>query len=136
MERFCLTRLMSKTSCTPDNAAYEGSFGRLKNEMYYSRTWSGVSMREFIDLVDQYPTWHNQTCIRFSLGGLCPHPRSTSGSARGARRFSSKAIGSSETASASPGADAARADGHGTRRRYPFTAPTMIPFMKKRCTNG
>ncbi len=32
-----LTRSMSKKGCTPDNAACEGFFGRLKNEMYYNR---------------------------------------------------------------------------------------------------
>ena len=34
-----LTRSMSKKGCSPDNAACEGFFGRLKNEMFYGRSW-------------------------------------------------------------------------------------------------
>ena len=28
---------MSKKGCSPDNSACEGFFGRIKNEMFYSR---------------------------------------------------------------------------------------------------
>jgi hypothetical protein len=51
---------MSKKACTPDNAACEGFFGRLKNEMYYNRTWNDTSMQEFIEVVDEYSRWYNQ----------------------------------------------------------------------------
>ena len=44
-----LTRLMSKKGCSPDNAACEGFFGRLKNEMFYGRSWIDVSINSFID---------------------------------------------------------------------------------------
>ena len=30
---------MSNKGCSPDNAACEGFFGRMKNEMYYGKTW-------------------------------------------------------------------------------------------------
>jgi len=72
MDQARLTRSMSKKGCTPDNAACEGFFGRLKNEMYYNRTWDGASMQEFIGVVDRYIRWYNQKRIKLSLGGLSP----------------------------------------------------------------
>lgn len=46
MNAYCLIRsmTMSKKVCTPDNATCEGLFGRIKNEMYYNRSWHGVSI--------------------------------------------------------------------------------------------
>ncbi len=38
-----LIRSMSRKGCSPDNAACEGFFGRLKTEMYYGRKWSGIT---------------------------------------------------------------------------------------------
>jgi transposase InsO family protein len=35
---------MSKKGCTPDNAACEVVFGRLKTEMFYNRKWFGFSI--------------------------------------------------------------------------------------------
>ena len=72
IDRACLSRSMSKKACTADNAACEGFFGRLKNEMYYNRTWKGVSVQEFIEVVDQYIRWYNEKRIKISLGGLSP----------------------------------------------------------------
>jgi transposase InsO family protein len=72
MDHAGLTRSMSKKACTADNAACEGFFGRLKNEMYYNRTWNGTSMQEFIEVVDEYINWYNQKRIKLSLGGLSP----------------------------------------------------------------
>ena len=72
MNRARLTRSMSKKGCTPDNAACEGFFGRLKNEMYYNRSWNDISMGEFIDLVDEYIRWYNQKRIKLTLGGMSP----------------------------------------------------------------
>ena len=72
MDQADLTRSMSKKGCTPDNAACEGFFGRLKNEMFYNRNWSNVSIEEFIDRVDRYIRWYNERRIKLSLGGLSP----------------------------------------------------------------
>jgi transposase InsO family protein/transposase-like protein len=72
MDQARLTRSMSKKACTPDNAACEGFFGRLKNEMFYNRTWNATSMQEFIGVVDEYINWYNQKRIKLSLGGLSP----------------------------------------------------------------
>ena len=38
---------MSAKGCSPDNAAAEGFFGRLKNEFFYGRDWRGVGYEEF-----------------------------------------------------------------------------------------
>ena len=72
MERARLTRSMSKKGCTPDNAACEGFFGRLKNEMFHDRSWHDVTVEKFMNLVDQYIRWYNQKRIKLSLGGLSP----------------------------------------------------------------
>ena len=72
MEAACLTRSMSKKGCSPDNSACEGFFGRLKNEMFYGRKWNGVSIDEFIDVLDAYIRWYNEDRIKESLGWMSP----------------------------------------------------------------
>jgi len=67
-----LTRSMSKKGCSPDNSACEGFFGRLKNEMFYNRTWEGVSLAEFIHILDEYIHWYAESRIKMSLGGRSP----------------------------------------------------------------
>ena len=67
-----LTRSMSQKGCSPDNAACEGLFGRIKNEMFYNRSWAGVSIEEFIDILDEYLHWYNEKRIKISLGALSP----------------------------------------------------------------
>lgn len=63
---------MSHKGCSPDNAACEGFFGRLKNEMYYHRDWINTTLEEFMQQVDSYIRWYNQHRIKLSLGGLSP----------------------------------------------------------------
>ena len=72
MSKAKLTRSMSKKGCSPDNAACEGFFGRLKNEMYYNQNWQGVTVEHFIELVDEYIRWYNDKRIKLSLDGLSP----------------------------------------------------------------
>lgn len=72
MDAAGLTRSMSKKGCSPDNAACEGFFGRLKNEFFYGRSWKGVSIPEFIVRLDDYMHWYNETRIKESLGYLSP----------------------------------------------------------------
>ena len=72
MERAGLTRSMSRKGCSPDNSACEGFFGRLKNEMFYGRQWSGVSVEEFIQILDNYIHWYAEKRIKIGLGGLSP----------------------------------------------------------------
>lgn len=40
-----LTRSMSAKGCSPDNAAAEGFFGRLKQEFFHKRSFAGVASR-------------------------------------------------------------------------------------------
>jgi transposase InsO family protein len=72
MERYELTRSMSKKGCSPDNSACEGFFGRLKNEMFYGKSWQGVGTDEFIDILDEYIRWYNEKRIKMSLGAMSP----------------------------------------------------------------
>jgi len=67
-----LTRSMSKKGCSPDNSACEGFFGRLKNEMFYFRSWQGVSIDKFINELDSYLRWYNEKRIKMSLGAKSP----------------------------------------------------------------
>jgi len=67
-----LTRSMSKKGCLPDNSACEGFFGRVKNEMFYGRSWTGVSTCEFMRSLDIYMRWYNEKRIKMSLGAKSP----------------------------------------------------------------
>ena len=72
MEYTGLTRSMSEKGCSPDNAACEGFFGHLKNEMFYNRSWLGVSTKEFIAILNNYLILYREKRIKLSLGGLSP----------------------------------------------------------------
>ena len=65
-------KLKVRKGCPQDNSAYEGFFGRLKNEMFHGRYWRGVSMESFIEQLDRYIHWYNTERIKLSLGGLSP----------------------------------------------------------------
>jgi transposase InsO family protein len=54
MEEAGLERSMFQKGCPPDNAACEGFFGRLKNEMFYDRSWIGVAMEGFMGILNKY----------------------------------------------------------------------------------
>lgn len=63
---------MSAKGCSPDNAAYEGFFGRLKNEFFYGRDWSDYSLADFISALDDYIVWYNEVRLKKSLNFLSP----------------------------------------------------------------
>ena len=67
-----LTRSMSRKGCSPDNAACEGFFGRLKTELFYPRNWQTTTIEQFIQIVDSYIHWYNEKRIKISLGSLSP----------------------------------------------------------------
>lgn len=67
-----LTRSMSRKGCSPDNAACEGFFGRLKTELFYPRDWRTASIEEFIEELDSYIRWYNEERIKISLGAQSP----------------------------------------------------------------
>ncbi len=72
MNQAGLTRFMSRKGCFPDNAACEGFFDRLKNELFYGQSWVGVSLDDFRLELDRYINWYNQKRIKLSLGELSP----------------------------------------------------------------
>lgn len=67
-----LIRSMSRKGYSPDNAACEGFFGRLKTELFYPRNWQSTTIEQFIQAVDSYIRWYNEQRIKISLGFLSP----------------------------------------------------------------
>ena len=67
-EEHKLTRSMSAKGCSPDNAAAEGFFGRLKQEFFHKRSFAGVSMDEFIGMLDDYMVWYRDKRIKPEFG--------------------------------------------------------------------
>ena len=65
-------RSMSQKGCSPDNAACEGLFGRIKNEFFYNQDWKNVTIEEFSRELDKYLHWYNEKRIKKSLGYLSP----------------------------------------------------------------
>ena len=61
-------RSMSRKGCSPDNAACEGFFGRLKTELFYPKNWQGISVDQFMTSVDDYIRRYNAKRIKVSLG--------------------------------------------------------------------
>ena len=55
-----------------DSGADVDVFGRVKNEMFYNRSWIGVSIKEFIAYLDDYLHWYNEDRIKITLGGMSP----------------------------------------------------------------
>lgn len=67
-----LVRSMSRKAFSPDNAACEGFFGRLKNELFYGGDWLTTTIDEFIAALDTYIRWYNEARIKLSLGSRGP----------------------------------------------------------------
>jgi len=69
---------MARKGCSPDNAACEGFFGRLKNEMFFARDWLSTTIEEFVAALDAYICWYNDARIKRSLEFRSPaeHRRS------------------------------------------------------------
>jgi len=67
-----LIRSMSRKGCSPDNAACEGFFGRLKTELFYPRQWRSTTLEQFIQTLDSYIRWYNEKRIKICLGSLSP----------------------------------------------------------------
>ena len=69
-EEHGITRSMSRKGCSPDNAACEGFFGRLKNEFFYGRDWRGVSAGEFMGRLDDWMRFYSEGRLKaFREGG-------------------------------------------------------------------
>ena len=72
MDKFGLTRSMSKKASTPDNAQAESFFGHLKTEFFYNRSWLGKSIDEFTQELNEYIEWYNTKRRKKVLGGKSP----------------------------------------------------------------
>ena len=44
----------------------------MKNEMYYGRDWSDITLEGFMQNVDTYIRWYNEHRIKMSLEGMSP----------------------------------------------------------------
>lgn len=55
-----VTRSMSRRGHSPDNAACEGFFGRLKVEFFHGRDWSGWTAEGFIAELSAYIRWYRE----------------------------------------------------------------------------
>ena len=55
---------MSAKGCSPDNAAAEGFFGRMKTESVYPEHWEKRTRDEVLVLIDEYIHWYNHERIK------------------------------------------------------------------------
>ena len=72
MENAGLTKPMSNKGCSPDNSYCKGFLGRLKNELFYGRSWKDVTIKEYVVILDEYIHWCSEKRIKLSLGGMSP----------------------------------------------------------------
>ena len=63
-------RSMSRKGHSPDNAAAEGFFGRLKVEFFHGRDWRGVSAERFAAELAEWIRWYREGRLKaFDEGG-------------------------------------------------------------------
>ena len=67
-----LVRSMSRKGCSPDNARCEGFFGRLKVEFFYGCDWAGITVDEFMAMLDAYLRWYRDVGIKSDLDYRSP----------------------------------------------------------------
>lgn len=67
-----LVRATSRKGCSPDNAASEGFFGRLKTEMFFARDWLSTTIDEFVAPVDAHIRCYNEVRTKSPLGFHSP----------------------------------------------------------------
>ena len=67
-----LVRSMSRKGCSPDNARCGGFFGRLKIEFFYGCDWGGVTIEEFMGMLDAYLRWYRDVRIKSDLDYRSP----------------------------------------------------------------
>lgn len=72
MGRYGLTRSMSAKGCSPDNAATEGFFSRMKTESVHLGHWEERTRDEVLVPVDDCIRWHDHERIKRSPGWMSP----------------------------------------------------------------
>ena len=50
----------------------EGYFGRLKVEFFHGCDWAGVTIEQFMDMLDAYLRWYRDVRIKSDLGYKSP----------------------------------------------------------------
>lgn len=58
---------MSRKECSPDNAACEGFFGRLKTELFYFLDLRDTTIDQYVQVLDSDIRWYSATRIRSRL---------------------------------------------------------------------
>lgn len=65
-----VVRSMSRKGHSPDNAACEGFFGRLKVEFFHGRDWRGVTAERFMEALSEWIRWYREGRLKlFDEGG-------------------------------------------------------------------
>ena len=59
-----IARSMSRKGHSPDNAACEGFFGRLKVEFFHGRDWRGFTAEAFIAELSEYIRWYREDRLK------------------------------------------------------------------------
>ena len=72
MDRYGLTRSTCVKGCSPDDAAAEGFFGRMKTESVHPGRWEERTRDEVLVPVDDCIRWHDHERIKRSLGWMSP----------------------------------------------------------------
>ena len=67
-----LARSMPGKGCSPGSARCEGSFGRLEIELFHGCGWAGVTIEEFMDMLDAYLRWHRDVRTKGDLDYRSP----------------------------------------------------------------
>lgn len=63
---------MPRKVCSPDNAACDGFFGRLKTEWFYPGDRQSTTVEQFTQALDYYIRRYNEKRIKMSLGARSP----------------------------------------------------------------
>jgi transposase InsO family protein len=72
LEKSKCIQSMSRKATSPDNAAAEGFFGLLKKQFYYNNDYTGYTVQEFIDALNEWIDWFNRERAKPALGGMSP----------------------------------------------------------------
>ena len=81
-------RSMSRKGHSPDNAACEGFFGRLKVEFFHGRDWRGVSAERFAAELAEWIRWYREGRLKaFDEGGRKVYDTIAAQEAAGAGRL-------------------------------------------------
>ena len=72
MDRYGLARSTGAKGCSPDNAAAEGFFGRMKTESVHPEHWEERTRDEVLAPVDDCISWYDHERIKRSLGWMGP----------------------------------------------------------------